>query len=123
MRRRNAMKYWSAERHSGRKYRQSHSTFAFLLDYVPNWKWAYKPGGLIQYQSFIPAEHAERVFAAQISLAQHRGFPPYLGVFKRHRSDDFLMTHAVGGFSLALDFKVTDRNRSVLWGLAADMDK
>jgi decaprenylphospho-beta-D-ribofuranose 2-oxidase len=119
----NAMKYWSADRHSGQKYRQSHAAFAFLLDYVPNWKWAYKPGGLIQYQSFIPAEQAERVFAAQISLAQHHGLPPYLGVFKRHKSDDFLMTHAVDGYSLALDFKVTKRNRTALWELATDMDK
>lgn len=119
----NFAKYHLSKRHSGHSIRQSHAGFAFLLDYVPNWKWAYKPGGLIQYQSFIPAAHAEEVFRAQLTLAQERGLVPYLGVFKRHRTDPFLMTHAVDGYSLALDFKVTAKNRQRLWNLAADMDK
>ena len=46
----------------------------------------------------------ESVFAEQITLAQEYGLVPYLGVFKKHRPDDFLMTHAVDGYSLALDF-------------------
>ena len=33
--------------------------FSFLLDYVPNWRKAYLPGGFIQYQSFVPKETAE----------------------------------------------------------------
>ena len=40
---------------------------------------------------------------------------PYLGVLKRHRPDPFWMTHAVEGWSLALDFKVTPDNRAALW--------
>jgi decaprenylphospho-beta-D-ribofuranose 2-oxidase len=43
-------------------------------------------------------------------------------VFKRHRADDFLMSYATDGYSLALDFKVTDTNRRELWRLAADLD-
>ena len=42
---------------------------------------------------------------------------PYLGVLKRHRPYPFLMTHAVDGYSLALDFKVTKRNRLDNWFL------
>jgi len=33
------------------------------------------------------------------------------------------MTHAVDGFSLALDFKVTQRNRGRLWALAAELNQ
>jgi FAD/FMN-containing dehydrogenase len=102
---------------------QSHAGFAFLLDYVPNWKWAYRPGGLIQYQSFIPKERALDVFTRQIELQHRYGLPAYLGVFKRHRPDPFLMTHSVDGYSLAFDFKVTRTNRRRLWALAAEMDK
>ncbi len=90
---------------------------------MPNWKHAYKPGGLIQYQSFVPKEHAQAVFTAQIKLAQAYGIVPYLGVFKRHRSDDFLMTHAVDGYSLALDFVVTPAKQGGLLSLAAEMDR
>jgi FAD/FMN-containing dehydrogenase len=102
---------------------QSHAGFAFLLDYVPNWKWAYRPGGLIQYQSFIPRDRALDVFTKQIELQQTMGVRSYLGVFKRHRPDSFLMTHGLDGYSNAFDFKVTRRNRRRLWELAAEMDK
>ena len=107
----------------GDGHTQSHAGFAFLLDYVPNWKHTYKPGGLIQYQSFVPKEHAQVVFTAQIKLAQAYGLVPYLGVFKRHRPDGFLMTHAVDGYSLALDFAVTPAKSGGLLSLAAEMDR
>lgn len=95
-------------------FRQSHAAFHFLLDYVPNWELAYGRGGLIQYQSFLPKETAEQVWREMIELSQRSGLPSYLGVTKRHRPDKFLLSHAVDGFSLAMDFKVTDGNRAAL---------
>jgi len=102
---------------------QSHAQFAFLLDYVPNWKFAYKPGGLIQFQSFVPYAAAEEVFSQQLILNQKFGIIPYLGVFKRHQPDQFLMSHAVDGFSLALDYPVTDRNKDGLATLTQIMTR
>ncbi len=96
--------------------------FSFLLDYVPDWRRAYEPGGFIQYQSFVPKEHAKRVFAEQVRLQQEYKLESYLGVLKRHRPDKFLFTHAVDGYSLALDFKVTKKNRARLWELAHKMN-
>ncbi len=104
-------------------YRQSHAGYHFLLDYVPNWKRAYLPGGLIQYQSFVPKEKALEVFTYQIETARRWKLPAYLGVLKRHRPDPFLLSHAVDGFSFALDFRVTRRNRERLWQLAADLNR
>jgi FAD/FMN-containing dehydrogenase len=46
-----------------------------------------------------------------------------LGVLKRHRPDDFLITHGVDGYSLALDFRVTDRNRGRLLQLIGDLNQ
>ena len=119
----NAVKYRIARHEHGRRFHRSHARFAFLFDYVPDWKLAYGPGGMIQYQSFVPAASAGEMFARQIALAQERGLVPYLGVFKRHRADDFLMTHAVDGYSLALEFKVTAARRRRLWALAAELDR
>lgn len=107
----------------GVRHQTSHAGFAFLLDYVPNWKFAYKPHGLIQYQSFIPAEHAKTVFTRQLELSQAYGIVPYLGVFKRHRPDDFLLTHAVDGYSFALDYPVDPAKRGALLSLTAEMDR
>ncbi len=90
----------------GIPFLQSHAAFAFLLDYVPGWKRAYGKGGLVQYQCFVPREAALRTFRAIVKRCRAHGLIPFLGVLKRHRPDDFLMTHAVDGYSLALDFKV-----------------
>ncbi|HEX5010923.1 MAG TPA: FAD-binding oxidoreductase [Planctomycetota bacterium] len=98
---------------------QSHAGFAFLLDYVPNWKFAYgtEPGrrGLIQFQSFLPHAAAHDTWHGMLVRCRAARLLPYLGVLKRHRSDPFWMTHAVDGWSLALDFKVTPENRARLW--------
>ncbi len=102
---------------------QSHGAFAFLLDYVPGWKLAYKPVGLIQYQAFIPKETAIPAFENILRTSQRAGLPPYLGVFKKHRPDRFLISHAVDGYSLALDYRVTPDNRGRLWNLAAKLDE
>ncbi len=106
-----------------KQYLQSLVEFTFLLDYVPNWERAYGRGGLIQYQSFIPAEYANETFREILHLSQRVGLPPYLGVLKRHRPDNFLFSHAVDGFSLALDFKVPRRRREKLVRLATDLNQ
>lgn len=102
-------------------YRQSHAAFHFLLDYVPNWELAF--GQLIQYQSFIPKETAEDAWREMLTLSQKRGMPSHLGVTKRHRPDKFLLSHAVDGFSLALDFKVTNGNRERMLVMLQEFDK
>ena len=104
---------------------QSHAGFAFLLDYVPNWKWAYGRErvrrGLIQYQTFVPKDVAQELFSEMLTRCQSAKLVPYLGVFKRHRPDPFWLTHAVDGWSFAMDFKVTPENRERLWKHCAEM--
>jgi FAD/FMN-containing dehydrogenase len=104
-------------------YRQSHAAFHFLLDYIPGWELAYGRYGLIQYQSFLPKDAALETWTEMLRLSLRRGLPSYLGVTKRHRPDGFLLSHAVDGFSLALDFKVTARNRARLAQLLQDFDR
>jgi decaprenylphospho-beta-D-ribofuranose 2-oxidase len=106
-----------------RAYRQTHAAFHFLLDYVPDWERAYGREGLIQYQSFLPKETAHAAWTEMLTLSHRRGLPSYLGVTKRHRPDEFLLSHAVDGFSLALDFKVTARNRARLAQMLQDFDR
>ena len=117
----NTAKYMaSLRRHT---FRQSHAAFHFLLDYVPNWELSYGRGGMIQYQSFLPKETAEDAWREMLALSLKRGLPSYLGVTKRHRPDNFLLSHALDGFSLALDFKVTDRTRLTLSKMLQDFDR
>lgn len=106
-----------------KNYRQPHAAFHFLLDYVPDWELAYGKYGLIQYQSFLPKETALDAWTEMIQISQTRGLPTYLGVTKRHRPDNFLFSHALDGFSLAFDFKITKNNRAALEKMTHDFDK
>ncbi|MCZ6597844.1 MAG: FAD-binding oxidoreductase [Planctomycetota bacterium] len=108
----------------GAPRRWTHARFAFLLDFVPNWKWAYgrtDKRGLIQHQIFLPHAAALEGYRAILECNQRQGFLPYLGVFKRHRPDPFWLTHALDGWSLALDYKVTPSNREALWRHCAEI--
>jgi FAD/FMN-containing dehydrogenase len=118
----NAAKFYSGIHEARRPpYLQSHGAFHFLLDYVPNWKQMTRPGGLIQFQPFVPAAAAEQVYRELIETCHRAGLVPYLGVLKRHRPDPFLMTHAVDGYSLAMDFAVSGQKRDRLWSLCRQM--
>lgn len=115
----NALKYQAGRLEGlGEPHRQAHAAFNFLLDYVPNWKWAYgRRGrrGLIQHQVFLPEASALEALRAILERSQEAGQVSYLGVLKRHRRDPFLLTHGLDGWSMALDFKVVPERREELW--------
>lgn len=92
-----------------KEYRQPLVAFNFLLDYIPHWERAYGPGGLLQFQMFVPKDRAYDVFREVLRVTQ-REVPTYLAVVKRHRPDPFLLSHGVDGYSLALDFPVKQRH-------------
>ena len=69
----NWAKYWSAAMNrTGRSYRQSHVAFAFLFDYIPDWRRIYEPRGFIQIQPFVPAAVAKETFARSSSSVRRR---------------------------------------------------
>ena len=117
----NAAKYRTSRLTHGHRYLQSHAAFAFLLDYVPDWRLAYGRGGFIQYQLFVPTGAARECMRDALRLCQAHGIRPYLGVFKRHRPDRFLLSHALDGWSLALDFRVTESTRERLRVLTTEI--
>ncbi|GIV01415.1 MAG: FAD-binding protein [Fimbriimonadales bacterium] len=117
----NSLKYRSGKRQDGHRFRQGLAPFNFLLDSIPNWKHAYRPAGLVQYQVFTPKESSSQLFPSLIAMAHEHGFPPFLAVLKRHRPDPFLLSHAVDGYSLALDFRVHGKRWEKFLSLANEM--
>ena len=106
---------------AGQMHHVPHAQFHFLHDYVPNWKRAWLPGGLRQFQVFVPHEQAPAVFAELLHRSQRAGIVPYLCVFKQHRADPFLLPYQLEGFSLSLDYHVTNHNAKRLATLFAEM--
>ncbi|HTR96504.1 MAG TPA: FAD-binding oxidoreductase [Candidatus Acidoferrales bacterium] len=118
----NAAKYHLPERLGGDgSFLETHVAFAFLLDYVPNWRLAYGDDGFIQYQVFLPDATARAGMAEVLECCRRRGIVTYLGVFKRHRPDEFLLSHGLDGWSLAMDFPVSRRDRAPLDRLTAEL--
>ncbi|MFN3728645.1 MAG: FAD-dependent oxidoreductase [Fimbriimonadaceae bacterium] len=118
----NASKYLSSKKLGDDKpHLQSIVGFSFLLDYVPNWRRAYEPDGLLQFQVFTPKEHAQHVFEELLEMQHRGGMPAFLAVMKRHRPDRYLLSHGVDGYSLALDFKIKNRHQRQLVSLCHEM--
>ena len=115
---------WTRGRAAGR--REAHlSTYTranFPLDAIPNWRDAYRPGGLIQHQSFVPREEALPAFRQLLSRAQTADIVPSLAVLKKHRPDDFLLSYLGDGYSLALDFPVRRGQELRLLSLLATLN-
>lgn len=119
----NWAKYLVNTLENGRKYRQSMVAFNFLFDYIPGWERIYGSGGLIQHQSFLPKDAAAAAYSNMLAICKQRGLPSYLAVLKRHRPDKFLLTNSVDGFSLAMDFRITPRNRHRVLAMTAELDR
>lgn len=118
-------KYMSSrvkEGFNGVQYQQPHAHFHFLLDAIP-FKNAYGPAGIIQYQLFMPEAEAERTFTTLLEMGREHRMPNYLSVLKRHRPDSFLISHGVAGYSLAMDFHLSEGNRGRMRQLAREMDQ
>ena len=123
MRALNAAKYRATAVRGEHTFLQEHVRFAFLLDYVPGWKRIYEPGGLLQYQSFVPRDRALETHTALLRMCGERGIVPWLGVYKKHRPSPSLLAHALDGYSFAMDFPVTADGRTDLVAHCRAMDE
>ena len=118
----NLAKFNVASLKGHQSFLQPHALFHFLLDNF-EWNKAFGSGGLIQYQPFIPVDTAEKAFAEILTVCQQHKLPNFLTVLKRHRPDPFLLTHGLDGFSMAMDFKITRRNKARMVNLARKLDE
>lgn len=87
-----------------RAHRERYVPANFMLNFIPNFKNIYRPGGLIQHQTFAPREVAADLFRAILQRSRQAGLEPSLAVLKKHRTSPFLLNYLPDGYSLALDF-------------------
>jgi FAD/FMN-containing dehydrogenase len=76
----------------------------FMLNFIPDFKRIYRPGGLIQHQTFAPRAVASDLFREILARSQRQGLEPSLAVLKAHKPSPFLLNYLPDGYSLALDY-------------------
>jgi decaprenylphospho-beta-D-ribofuranose 2-oxidase len=94
----------------------------FMLNFIPNFKSIYRPGGLIQQQSFVPKESAATVFREILRRSQAARLEPSLAVLKKHRPSAFLLNYLPDGYSLALDYAVPRRTEPAVLALMSELN-
>lgn len=113
---------WTRGRRDTTPHLETYAAANFLLDAIPNWRDVYKPGGLIQHQSFVPRETASATFKDILRRSQSAGLVPSLAVLKKHRGDDFTLSPLLDGYSLALDYPVHRGSEVRLLRLMRDLN-
>jgi decaprenylphospho-beta-D-ribofuranose 2-oxidase len=107
---------------ASRPHRERYAPANFLLNFIPDFKRIYRPGGLIQQQSFVQREQAPTVFRALLARSQLAGLQPALAVLKRHRPSPFLLNYLPDGYSLALDYAVPAGREAATLKLLAELN-
>ena len=92
---------------------QNYCDFNFLMDQLPGWPSMYKHG-FVEHESLIPFDKAEKIFRKMLKYLSAKNLPPHLGAIKVHRSDDYLMSFALDGFSFGFDIPLSEKNASKL---------
>ncbi|MEM7334764.1 MAG: FAD-binding oxidoreductase, partial [Chloroflexota bacterium] len=118
----NSVKFQLAQFRGHHQFQQPHALYHFLLDNF-NWRKPFGPGGLIQYQPFVPIENAEEALHKLLVVCQRHRMQNFLSVIKRHKPDPFLLSYQPDGFSMAMDFQITNRNREKVVRLVREMDE
>lgn len=79
------------------------------------------PRGIETFQAFVPTSQAEAVFKLLLLSAREQGLEPLWCIVKRHRSDPFLLSYQVDGFSLEVNFRGELRTQYRLHGMLREL--
>jgi decaprenylphospho-beta-D-ribofuranose 2-oxidase len=85
------------------------------------WYHAMFPQGVETFQAFVPAPQARSIFEQVLRYSQEQDCLPVWCVIKQHRSDPFLLSYQVDGFSLELNYQRTAQNAQKLKGVLQHM--
>ena len=118
----NSAKFKAAKFKGQHHFQQPHALYHFLLDNF-HWRKPFGSGGLIQYQPFLPIDNAEEALSKILILCQRHKMENFLSVLKRHRPDSFLLAYQLDGYSMAMDFQITNRNRQKTVQLIRELDE
>jgi decaprenylphospho-beta-D-ribofuranose 2-oxidase len=83
--------------------------YFFPLDMINNWNKGYGKRGFIQYQFVIPKENGRKNLRKLLESISSSGCTPFLNVFKTMGKAQGLLSFPFEGYTLAIDFPVSDK--------------
>jgi len=83
--------------------------FFFPLDAINNWNRGYGKRGFVQYQFVIPTENGKENMTEILKMISASGCTPFLNVFKTLGESQGIISFPFKGYTLAIDFPVTDK--------------
>lgn len=89
-------------------------TFFYPLDSLLGWNRIYGRGGFIQFQCVIPIERSKEGLEELLAEISTAGLGSFLAVLKRLGAQDNKFSFPMHGYTLALDFPVSDRSLALM---------
>lgn len=94
-------------------------SFFFPLDFVQQWNRMYGKRGFVQYQFVLPLAASRQGMKKILDFSTSKNAGSFLAVLKLFGKQDDLISFPMEGYTLALDFPVTDG----LWQFLDEMDR
>lgn len=82
--------------------------FFFPLDSIQNWNRIYGKRGFVQYQCVWPLEQSREGLIEMLEATSQSGRASFLSVLKKFGAQDGILSFPMPGYTLAMDFPVTE---------------
>ena len=109
----NALYYWAGARKTGTQLVDWDSYF-YPLDAILGWNRIYGRKGFAQFQCALPLDRSETGLMALLAEIAKARSVSFLAVLKRFGKQDSAFSFPMEGYTLALDFPVTDKTLALL---------
>ncbi len=109
----NALYYWNGQRDDPTRYVNWNSYF-YPLDSILDWNRIYGRKGFAQFQCALPLDSARDGLNAMLGEISQSGRGSFLAVLKRFGRQDSRFSFPMEGYTLALDFPMSDPSADLI---------
>ncbi|MCG7522639.1 FAD-binding oxidoreductase [Ruegeria sp. Ofav3-42] len=109
----NALYYWNGKRGDPTSYVNWNSYF-YPLDSVLEWNRIYGRQGFAQFQCVLPLDSARSGLSEMLNNISESGRGSFLAVLKRFGQQHSRFSFPMEGYTLALDFPISDRSVALI---------
>ena len=85
-------------------------SFFYPLDSILNWNKIYGKNGFLQFQCVIPTKYSKKAIIEIFKTMKMFGSSSFLAVLKKLGKENGSISFPMEGYTLALDFPVSDKN-------------